>query len=249
MLLSMRDHIIAAAVRHGFIPSDVCDANDAQLQKLYALAAVLYQEAHGDYLEWNEEKIFGMSSGYVQHVAAWFWVPVPGTGLPPSLGIGQIRPGTAVEIEREGLLHHPGTLDQPNPTPTLLAPEEIPGFAGSQIPGSEDGFSYINWQVVRLTDPLWAIEYTAANLERAEWKIGDVEYTAMGRPLSDLERMAAWHNRGYFRDGDPVVHYLNIIYAEHLGIMGTDLLGIESMCRDGCCDCNVFLPCILKLGE
>ena len=85
-------------------------------------------------------------------------------------------------------------------------------------------------------DPLWAVEYTAANLERAESEIGEVEYTAFNRNISDLERMAAWHNKGYFDEKDQsCTEYLNIIYVDHLGIRGTDLLGVEAKCH---CDCT-----------
>jgi RHS repeat-associated protein len=123
-LISLRHHIIAAAQRHGFAPQTLCGIRPEQLQLIYTIAAVVYRESLG-----------ADQDGFLE-------VFVTNTNLPPSIiseireqqlgremtseelrvieerdysiGIGQLRPSTARELERENLIYDVGTFSEPN---------------------------------------------------------------------------------------------------------------------------------------
>jgi RHS repeat-associated protein len=95
-LIYYRKDIVAAAQRHGFMPLLICTANPQQGEFLYTLASIVYRESLG----YDQE--VSTFEGTLQEYLASGALPVPGNL--PSIGIGQMRSNTALELERAGYI-------------------------------------------------------------------------------------------------------------------------------------------------
>jgi hypothetical protein len=224
-----RKHIIAAAQRHQFIPNAVSQSTREQLGVLYTLAAILYQESHG--YEVDQGKILPWKN----HLVEW------GGALGirnPSLGICQIRADTtAREIEELGLLYDPGTFEKPNTTAIPYMPKDT---SYDQIVKALGGDPEHIKRVERLLDPLWAIEYAAANMELATKQVQySLQWQSHARPndvLQPWEKMAGWYARGHFdvtlgeygKGEQDIKFYLDYTYNSRVAIERLDLLGVRS---------------------
>jgi len=184
-LIDLRHHIIAASQRHGFVPSSICTGSASQYQLLYALGAIVYRESLGYDIEISS--VYGVP----KEIAARFGISGP-DGI-PSVGIAQMRPNTALELESAGFVYVPISDDGnwlfTNPHPFEAPNEWI-------CPHCQ--------RVDRLLTPSWAIEYVAANMEYAKTRDGYYEPQLPGKELIDeWHRMAGWHNRGIVNFANP----------------------------------------------
>jgi RHS repeat-associated protein len=246
-IIDYRFHIIAAARRHSFVTGSVCKATEPQLDLLYTLAAIIYRESYG----YDEE--VASAEGFASEILAGSNIrnPLvkdeagdvefkPTEGEVPSIGIAQMRPETAFQVEQVGLVYVPGSKDGKwiylNPTP--FNPLEDQGLPFINLPF----VGFANYEpaarLSRLVDPVWAIEYVAANMEfaRQQKNYNNSKHHELGRQLTEWERMAAWYNQGVFdtQQRPIVIEYLNGTYKDKQGIRGTDLLGIETHCDNNC---------------
>jgi RHS repeat-associated protein len=231
-VLAYRKHIIAAAQRHSFIPASIAQASREQLDVLYTLAAILYQEHHGQ--EVRREEWSGIP---VEDIAAYLGIRNPNTGLLPTIGLCQIRPDTtAVEIETLGLLYQPGTFDEPLTTPVPFEERK------DAYPPYAQNVAMVE-RVERLLDPLWAIEYAAANMElatkQAQYSQPWMSHSRPDDVLQPWEKMTGWYARGHFnvnlgeygKGEQDIKFYLDYTYADRVAIERLDVLGIKSLFR------------------
>ena len=252
-LIKYRSHIIAAAQRHSFVPLDICslDENSQQLQVLYALAAIIYRESLGydkevsKHWEFGKVKEWGMMKEWAARVGVgtdeegglvYLGEGDPEKGHLPSVGIAQIRPETAVQIEQAGLIYEPGPFYDPYTGPLCYEVEK------------EWAWMPHRKRVGRLLDPIWAIEYAAANMD---WATRQEDYRRQipiyDRYMADWEKMACWYNRGIIdiwargvrqEDRDALLYsYLPSTWHTMLAIQGTDLLGVKAECRSRLVQC------------
>jgi RHS repeat-associated protein len=256
LLVNFGKHVVAAAQRHGFAPQKICTASPVQNELMYTLAAIVYRESLG----YAEE-------GHWQEWAAFFKInlaPIVKLVKPDmdpsqleiieeadySIGMGQLRPETtARQIEEAGLLYDPGTVDNPSTTAT---PYQEPSFGDLvQFIGRDPQSAS---RVRRLADPVWAIEYAAANMDLARGQpawFSNPQHP-IGRPMTDWEKMAAWYNTGVInledvseRDREVfwktrLEPYLVGTYAARQAIENLDLLGVKSECTEGCFKVPLF---------
>jgi hypothetical protein len=240
-ILTYRKHIIAAAQRHSFVPPSIDQSSREQLDVLYTLAAILYQESHGR--EVRKQEWGGVPA---EDIAAYLGISSPRTGNLPTIGVCQINlETTAVEIEQAGILYEPGTFDNPL---TEAIPFEAETLALQKV---KDDLSPIDIALEvdrisrtnRLLDPLWAIEYAAANMELATKKPDYAQpWPSHARPndvLQPWEKMAGWYARGHFnvnlseygKGEQDIKYYLDYTYSDRVAIEHLDLLGIRSLFR------------------
>jgi len=228
-LVSLREHVVAAAQRHNFVPQRICTASPTQNQLMYTLGAIVYRE----------------SLGFDEEGPPQVWADLFGANF--SIGIVQIRPDTtAREIEEADLLYNPGVLDEPltNPTP-YQAPKSFMNQITELLGKDSQGDDRVN----RLMDPVWAIEYAAGNMELARrqgaWN-SNPQYPALGRPMMEWEKMAAWYNTGVINLNDVDEDIREIFWKTRLepylvgtfsamqAIQNLDLLGVKSKCDANC---------------
>ena len=245
-LVDHQDDDVAASQRHGFISQKICMASPAQSQLMYALAAIVYRESLG----YDEDTgIQGTAEEYLSSGGIRIGtknvngrdVPVPFTGDLPSIGIGQIRPHTALDLERAGYVRYPYNGEGINTDPEYK-------FYGDSF--FERLFQPRPYARVadRLSNPIWAIEYVAANMEFARTRPGYNSPQLPGKELiPEWERMASWHNRGVVNLAfiqnlddreriwfDLSQSYLPGTWGAMRAIEAFDLLGVKSSC-DGSC--------------
>jgi hypothetical protein len=195
IVIKHRKYIIAAGQRHRLITGDLCSLDPRESQNLYALGGIIYQESVGWYRERNHLDINDQPSSDPRDSGQFqTWLNLFGFGN-SSIGVAQIRPETtAREIENDGLLYDPYQSTSNNPVKATFA--ERPFFQES-IRHRE--------RISRLLDPVWAIEYAAANLERGTMQLGFDEpflQDELGQPMSDWQKMASWYNQGIFNTSD-----------------------------------------------
>jgi hypothetical protein len=232
---------MAAATRHNFIPVQICEAPEVQLDLLYTLAAIVYRESYG----YDEEIASGEALAAEQAARLGFGPPRVDEEFPfihageiPSVGIAQMRPNTAQQLEEAGYVYWPGARGASDEDRGLRDRIYISGSHLIFQPSDESPLCPHCRRVGRLLDPVWAIEYVAANMDYSRTKPGfnQSRHHILNRPLEIWERMAAWYNAGVFDTKlEPrVVDYLNGTFSDKNAIRGTDLLGINAMCRGGC---------------
>jgi RHS repeat-associated protein len=240
-IIDYRLHIVAAATRHNFVPLSVCTATEAQLELLYTLAAIVYRESYG----YDEDVASGMALVEEQAARMGFRPPKVNEEFPfidageiPSVGIAQMRPNTAQELENAGFVYWPGARGTSDEDRGLRDRIYISGSHLTFQPSDESPLCPHCRRVNRLLDPVWAIEYVAANMDYAQTRDGFNRswHHILNRPLEIWERMAAWYNGGIFATElkPKAVDYLNGTFSDKSAIRGTDLLGINAMCRGGC---------------
>ena len=164
-------------------------------------------------------------------------------GKLPSIGIGQMRPNTAIELESAGYVYVPRSSDGKW---TNIEPLEFGGDSTLELLLQPRPYARV---VDRLADPVWAIEYIAANMDYARGRPGFTPPPDQmpGKELvSEWEKMAGWHNRGVVN-----FHYVNKDERELVWtdlklsyLAGTweamkrierfDLLGTRSSCYGSC---------------
>jgi hypothetical protein len=163
-LIDLRKHVVAASQRHSFVPGPICTASASQNQLMYSLGAIVYRESLG----YDEEVASGESS--IAEALARRGISVHSEfpylgGEIPSVGIGQMRPNTALELENAGFVRVPISEDEKC---ILIEPNSFEAPDESLIcPHCQ--------RVDRLLKPVWAIEYVAANMEYARTRPGYYE--------------------------------------------------------------------------
>jgi glutaredoxin len=138
------------------------------------------------------------------------------------MGIGQMRPNTAFDLEQSKLVYVPQSSDgTPNIEPQVFdAPSEW-----FTCPHCK--------RVSRLLNPVWAIEYVAANMEHARTKKhywGPPDPDPRNRLSHEWERMASYHNTGVVNINEVAVtdrdnFWQNIIEPYLVGILATGIKG------------------------
>lgn len=234
IILTYRKHIIAAAQRHAFVPESVKQANPDQLEILYTLTAILYQETKGYYVRRSQTANLPL-----EDVAAYLHIPNPKRNWEyVTIGICQINYATtAVEIEQAGILYEPGTFDNPLVEP-IQHQEETLGLHQYKDVLSPIDFALeadrVN-RVNRLLDPLWAIEYAAANMEmatkRQDYSLLWPSHSRPNESLRPWEKMAGYYARGHFdireQGENDITHYLNYTYNTRVALEALDVLNIR----------------------
>lgn len=226
LVIKYRKHIVAAAQRHYFIPQNVSQATPEQLELVYTLAAIIYQESYGYEMDQRKITVGGIPNHAVD------WAGEFGVGN-PSLGICQIRADTtARDIEEFGLLYDPGTFRSPN----TVAIEYTPSYTlQDKFIKSIGGDPEHVKRVERLLKPLWAIEYAAANMELATFQPAYSQpwqsHSRDNDILRPWEKMAGWYARGHFdvtQNGkNDIKFYLDYTYSSRVAIQNLNLLGIK----------------------
>ena len=266
-LISLRRDVVAAAQRHGFIPKEICSAAASQNQLMFALAAIVYRESLG----YDKERQISLAysqdgqvdpkgtlksvlEGVFSVPSAIMGIPIDEkaklyinfqSGAPATVGIGQMRPTTALALEQAGLVYTPRSTDG-----RWIYIDPVPFEAPSMTMIFHDGGGGIAipyaHQVARLSSPPWAIEYTAANMENARSKPGYYEPQIPGQLTPEWERMAAWYNRGVVNLNrveenrrleiwkDLSESYLPGTWKVMQVIERFDLLGVRLACDDSC---------------
>ncbi len=171
---TLRPVILAAAARHN--RPALSGMSDREFAVV--MAAMMYNEHNG----WLEDTVEPLRLLTPLYERTQVWVNRSGVGSDLSVWPSNIRPSVALEILR-------GQVPLPEPTRVMTLPLRVAGSA--VVPERYDGqgalYAAINAELTR--DEL-AVEYLAANLERALYR---AHYE--GVPVS-WRTLASWHNQG-----------------------------------------------------